>query len=144
MTYITKGGDAKEDFAGGAVRDIQQGKPRYDLIPPEPLKRLAELYSRGAEKYSPHNWAKGMPTSRCLASLMRHLEQYRAGDKTEDHLSGVIWNAMAIMHFENTAWHDIFDWTPREPPGKGAESDERKILLKQLEDSLTLVKKANE
>lgn len=31
----------RQEFDTGAVRDIQEGKGRYDLIPPEPLMRLA-------------------------------------------------------------------------------------------------------
>lgn len=110
--YETLDSGNREHFDSGAQRDIQEGKPRYDLIPPTGLKRLAELYARGAEKYDDHNWAKGMPTSRILASLYRHLEAYRAGEQTEDHLAAVAWNAMAIMHFEKTEWDDSYDWTP--------------------------------
>jgi len=111
MKYITKDSGAREEFDSGARRDTQDGKPRYDLIPPGPLKRLAELYARGAEKYDEHNWTKGMPISRYLASLMRHPEQYREGDTEEDHLAAVVWNAMAIMYFQGTDWDDLFDWT---------------------------------
>lgn len=104
--YVTKDSGERQDFTSGAKRDTQSGKSRYDLIPPGPLKRLADLYARGAEKYGEANWQKGMPTSRMLASLMRHLESYRLGDREEDHLAAVVWNAFAIMHFENTDWHD--------------------------------------
>lgn len=109
--YVTLDSGARESFASGAVRDVQEGKPRYDLIPPVPLKRLADLYARGAEKYDDHNWAKGMNTSRILASLLRHIEAYRLGDKTEDHLAAAAWNAFAIMHFEGTEWDDFYDWS---------------------------------
>lgn len=114
--YVTKDSGEREDFTSGARRDTQEGKPRYDLIPPAPLERLADLYTRGAEKYGPHNWTKGMPVSRYQASLERHLQQWKAGDTEEDHLAAVVWNAFAIMHFQETAWNDQFDWTPPEPP----------------------------
>ena|SRR5690606_1387911 len=110
MDYITKDSGKRESFESGAVRDTQEGKPRYDLIPPAPLKRVAELYARGAEKYSAHNWTRGMGTSRMLASAMRHLEQYRAGDVDEDHLAAVVFNVFGIMHFQGTEWDDTFDW----------------------------------
>jgi hypothetical protein len=114
--YITKDSGEREDFSSGAVRDTQDGKPRYDLIPPAPLRRLAELYERGLTKYGENNWTKGMPVSRYLASAMRHLEMARTGDKEEDHWAGALWNIMAIMHFEDSGWNDLFDWTPTEPP----------------------------
>ena len=114
MTFKTLDSGKREEFKSGAVRDTQEDKPRYDLIPPAPLKRLAELYTRGAQKYNDHNWTKGMPTSRFLASLMRHVEQYRMGDREEDHLAAVAWNCFAIMYFEGTKWDDLHDWNPNE------------------------------
>lgn len=112
--YITKDSGAREDFASGARRDTQSGKPRYDLIPPGPLKRLAELYERGAVKYGDSNWEKGMPCSRIIASLMRHVEQFREGDRTEDHLAAVAWNAFALIYFEGTRWDDTRKWGPND------------------------------
>lgn len=111
--YKTKDSGKREQFDTGSQRDTQEGKPRYDLIPPKPLKRLAELYARGAEKYEEHNWHKGQYTSRILASLMRHLEAYRLGDREEDHLSGVAWNCFALMEFEGTDMDDLYDWNKK-------------------------------
>lgn len=42
---------AFEQFSTGAVRDNQQDKPRYDLIPPAALRLLADHYTRGAQFY---------------------------------------------------------------------------------------------
>lgn len=110
--YITKDSGERESFGSGAVRDVQVGKPRYDLIPPKGLKRVAELYARGAEKYDDNNWRKGMPSSRVMASLMRHQEAYRAGDRDEDHLAGIIFNALALIEFEGTEFDDLSTlWT---------------------------------
>lgn len=105
--FITKDSGAREEFESGARRDTQEGKPRYALIPAGPLKRLAEQMARGAVKYGEDNWTKGMPASRFLESLMRHVEAYRLGDHEEDHLAAVLFNAMAIMHFEGTTWDDL-------------------------------------
>lgn len=98
--FETKDSGTRQNFETGMVRDTQEGKPRYDLIPPEGLKRLAELYARGAEKYDDDNWKKGQPYSRAYASLFRHLIQWREGDKDEDHLAAVAWNAFALMWYE--------------------------------------------
>ena len=108
--YVTKDSGKREEFSTGSRRDTQDGKPRYSLIPPKGLYRLAMLYVRGAEKYDDHNWVKGQPTSRILDSLMRHVEAYRLGEKTEDHLAAIAWNAMALMQFENTELDDRFKW----------------------------------
>jgi hypothetical protein len=101
MNYETKDSGFREDFNTGARRDTQNDKPRYDLIPPIMLRRLADLYARGAVKYGENNYQRGMPFSRVYASLFRHMMQYREGDKSEDHLSAVIWNATALMLYED-------------------------------------------
>jgi hypothetical protein len=98
--FVTKDSGARQEFETGARRDIQEGKGRFDLIPAEPLIRLAQLYERGAKKYGPHNWTKGMPTSRYLDSAFRHLVQYIAGDREEDHLIGVVWNIFSLIATE--------------------------------------------
>lgn len=92
----------REEFATGSVRDTQDGKGRYDLIPVGPLKRLSKHYENGAKKYGDRNWEKGQPSSRYYSSAMRHLTNYMAGDRSEDHLAAVAWNAFAMMFNEDT------------------------------------------
>ncbi len=99
-TFVTKDSGKRQNFETGMVRDTQEGKPRYDLIPVEGLRRLADLYARGAEKYDDDNWKKGQPFSRVYASLFRHMMAWREGDRSEDHMAAVAWNAMAIMYYE--------------------------------------------
>lgn len=99
--FITKDSGKREDFSTGARRDVQEGKPRFDLIPTSSLRRLADLYARGAVKYGENNFEKGMPFTRVYASLFRHLIQWREGDRTEDHLAAVAWNAFALMYYED-------------------------------------------
>ena len=41
---------------------------------------------------------------------MRHVEAYRMGEKTEDHLAAICWNSFAIMQFEGTELDDRFEW----------------------------------
>lgn len=100
MDYATHDSGQRRSFGTGAVRDIDDGKPRYDLIPPHALRRVAMLYTRGAVKYGENNWHKGIPTQQMLASAMRHLEAYRRGEQDEDHLAAVVWNVLAIMQYE--------------------------------------------
>lgn len=100
--FVTKDSGLREEFSTGARRDTQDGKPRYDLISVPALRRLAELMGRGAVKYGDRNWEQGMPISRFYASALRHLFEFGDpnGDRTEDHLAGVLFNVMAIMHFQ--------------------------------------------
>lgn len=98
--YITEDSGERRFFKTGAVRDVDVNKPRYDLIPPHALWRVAMLYTRGAAKYGENNWQKGIPSQQMLASAMRHMEAYRRGDNSEDHLAAVVWNVLAMMQYE--------------------------------------------
>lgn len=89
-------------FETGAVRSTDANDVRYDLISPIGLRRLAETYAEGAKKYAPNNWLNGIPASDCLNHAMRHIELWRFGDRSEDHLAHAVWNLMAIQHFEET------------------------------------------
>lgn len=105
--FVTKDSGQRQEFGNGSVRDTEEGKPRYDLVTPVALKRLAELMARGAVKYGERNWELGQPSSRFLSSLMRHVECYRLGDRSEDHLAAAAYNVFALAHFEGTEWDDI-------------------------------------
>ena len=107
--FVTKDSGVRIHFASGAKRDTQEGKPRYDLIPPLALKRIAELYARGAVKYNEHNWSLGISQQRMFSSAFRHLMQFALGEKDEDHLAAVCFNVMGIMHFQETGRKDLDD-----------------------------------
>ncbi len=99
--FVTKDSGQREEFATGSRRDTQEGKLRWDLLPLDPVARVVGLYTRGAIKYGEGNWQKGQPLSRTYASLFRHLTQWRMGDRDEDHLAAVAWNAFALMYYED-------------------------------------------
>lgn len=82
------------------MTEPKDGKGRFDLIPVDPMFRLAGIYQLGALKYEPNNWKKGVPWSECLDSLERHLQKWKRGDKDEDHLAIVAWRAFALMYYE--------------------------------------------
>lgn len=101
--FQTKDSGVREEFTSGMVRDTQEGKPRYDLIPLEPLKRLAELYARGAQKYGDRNWEKATGAEeleRFKASGLRHFFQALMGDRDEDHWAGAVFNIFGAMWLE--------------------------------------------
>jgi len=98
--YTTKDSGQRRVFPTGSQRDVREGKGRYDLLPPACIRRLAQLYERGAKKYGDHNWQKGQPLSSTTDSMLRHAFQYLEGDRTEDHLAAVAWNAFALMYTE--------------------------------------------
>jgi len=98
--YVTKDSGHRQVFKTGAQRDRQEGKGRYDLIPSVAIKRLADIFERGALKYSARNYELGMPLSRFIDSALRHLFQYLEGRRDEDHLGQAFWNLSACIHTE--------------------------------------------
>lgn len=90
----------RREFATGSVRDVRSGKGRFDLIPPYSLLRLARHYENGAVKYGDRNWEKGQPIASYIDSMLRHGQDYLKGDRSEDHLAAVAWNAFAAMFTE--------------------------------------------
>lgn len=78
------------------------GKTRYDLIEPFALEQLANVFTKGSEKYADHNWLKGLKWSGIASSLKRHLAAYENGEDFDKetgllHVAHVAWNAMALV-----------------------------------------------
>ena len=87
-------------FASGAVRDKKTGKGRCDLLPACVLLRLAKHYERGAERFGPYNWQKGIPCHSFVDSALRHMLKYMDGWTDEDHLIAAIWNLCGLAWTE--------------------------------------------
>lgn len=99
--YKIKDSGKRVKFKSGFVRDIEEEKPFYDLIPFMPLKRLAMHFTNGAKKYGEYNWHKAssqVEYNRFKRSAWRHLTQWSAGMEDEDHASACIWNIMAYEY----------------------------------------------
>ena len=97
-TFETKDSGKRVDFASGMRRDIDDGKPRYDLIPTFMLRRWAELLARGAKKYGENNWQLAESEEelkRFKASAFRHFVQWMDGEEDEDHGAAVFFNIAA-------------------------------------------------
>ena len=102
-----------------------KGKTRYALMPDKPLKYIAEVYTRGAHKYSVYeddegnkilgkdipleeaykykiiedganNWRKGLPWMEAYDSVERHLRAYKVGEDFDPEL--------ATYHLANAGW----------------------------------------
>lgn len=89
-------------WSTGSRRDDRAGKGRYDLIPPEPMRRLALRYEGGCEHYGERNWEKGQPLMSYMDSAERHLYQLKAGATDEDHAAAVAWNIFGFI--QTLAW----------------------------------------
>lgn len=69
-----------------------RGKPRLSLIPPLAEMEFARVLTFGASKYGDNNWRLGIPWSRFLDAMMRHINAIRNGEDY-DAESGLLHSA---------------------------------------------------
>lgn len=106
--YNIKDSGKRTQFDTGAEREPSVDKSRPDLVSPFALDRLGKHMAEAARtKYSEWNWAKGLPSSRCLESCLRHLNQFAMGETDEDHLAAAMFNLMVIIHNQEVAKRGI-------------------------------------
>lgn len=91
---------ARREFSTGAVRDASVGKGHFHSIPPVALRKLAQRFEAGAQKYAKDNWMQGIPLSAYMDSLDRHKLAIAEGDTSEDHHGALIWNACCMTWTE--------------------------------------------
>jgi hypothetical protein len=87
----------RRGFSTGSVRDVRDGKGRYDLLPPHALFLVARQFEEGAKKYGNRNWEKGQPLSVYLDSAIRHGFNHLQGKRDERHDVAAAWNWLAFI-----------------------------------------------
>ena len=105
--FITKDSGVRQDYSTGMRRDLQTGKPRFDLCialdqkyDESLLGRWACLMGRGADKYGERNWELSSTLEefkRFKASLARHFQQFIQGEEDEDHAAAICFNLNAML-----------------------------------------------
>ena len=107
----------KQQFDTGAQRDELTGKPALELISPFFLKEMGFVLGPGGVHYGVRNWEKGIPDSRYMGSLLRHIVAFQLGDKVEPrHLGKAAFNLQGLIHNRemfpagNTYIHDLPDY----------------------------------
>ena len=93
---------------------------RYDLLPVEALRQLAEHYGRGAEKYDDNQYRKGYEFSKSYAAMQRHLNQWWGGENNDEelgssHLVAAAWHCLTLLTFMDE--HPEFDDRFTRPTG---------------------------
>lgn len=87
-------------LAAGEGNKFDQGKDRYDLMPPEFLEATAKVLTFGATKYGNRNWEKGMSWGRPFAACMRHLWAWWRGEKADPETGfSHLWHAACCLAF---------------------------------------------
>lgn len=56
------------------------GKLRFDLVNAFAHEQMVRILTKGAEKYAPRNWERGMAWSTVISSLKRHLHAIERGE----------------------------------------------------------------
>lgn len=76
--------------------------PRYELIKPEVLARLAQTMTEGARKYGEGNWERfnEQQVEDIPRHIFVHIVSFMNGDRSEDHLAHIVANCMMYM------WHE--------------------------------------
>jgi hypothetical protein len=75
-------GDTVTNERGGKQSFIAA---RFDCIPPECLRLLAQCLGYGAKRYGRENWRQ-IDIEDNIAHAMNHLNEWRRGDRSEPHL----------------------------------------------------------
>lgn len=107
--FVVKDSGQREVYDTGANRDVEDNKPRPDLVSTAFIWRLAEHMRKAIPKYGEGNWLKGISSMRMARSALRHLMQYMLGHRDEDHLAAVAFNVMCIMHYEELGPRRVLD-----------------------------------
>ena len=130
-----KDSGTRRQFDSGAVRDMQEGKGRCDLLPACAILRIARHFEAGAKKYDDRNWEKGIPVGSFIDSAIRHLMKYLDGQVDEDHLCAAGWNILCAMWTEEKR-PDLINIPTRpecRPEGERAAYEAMREQIKKLE-----------
>ena len=100
----------------GAVRDMHDGKGRFDLLPWHAIWEVAKHAENGAKKYGTHNVDRGIPMSSLIDSGVRHTAKYIMGMDDEPHLTAACWNLLWALEMKLTRsdmvdvpWREVAD-----------------------------------
>lgn len=87
---------------------FDDGKRRYELLPPRELAQVVDILMLGANKYGKDNWKKmdDEGADRIVGAVYRHFEAWRQGDKIdkesgENHLAHAITNLLFLLWRDN-------------------------------------------
>lgn len=92
--------------------DKPEKRERYDLIPVDPLKQVAETFALGVEKHGERDWEKGTDWHKYFNALMRHAQKWWGGEELDKedgqhHLAAVATNALILLEYVKT--HPEYD-----------------------------------
>lgn len=127
----------RREFNTGALRDIEDGKGRMDLLPWAAIMEVSKHCEAGAKKYGEHNVDKGIPTSSFCDSAARHLAKYLEGWDDEPHLLAAAWNL--IWALQMTIKNPEMVNTPYKESKKQENGENKKWVKVYIDNDLLCV-----
>jgi hypothetical protein len=110
---MVKDSGKRMEFESGMVRDVTEGKLRFDLVLDGPMfERWATHLTKGAEKYDARNWMQAAGEAereRFRESAVRHFIQWYRGDTDEDHAAAVFFNINGAEYVGDGSHAPVFD-----------------------------------
>lgn len=92
---------------------FDNGKSMHELIEPFAQEQIARIFTKGAKKYAPNNWLHGMPWSKMIGPLKRHINAFLQGidydtdPDCEDCKKGDCVNHTGELHIAQVAWNAL-------------------------------------
>lgn len=135
---MIKDSGERTEFSTGAVRDMKDGKGRFDLLPWYGIMEVSKHCEEGAKKYGEHNVDRGIPLHSLMDSASRHLAKFMSGETDEDHLRAAGWNILWALN-QRTTHPELNDLyfekdRPRFEAKEEQKSDIRRLYFDDLKD----------
>lgn len=113
--YEKRNGDKGIVSPTGAIK-VERKLARFDLIPVEPLRIVAEHYGRATNKYPERNWEAGHEWNVLYGAVQRHLNDFWSGEDIDEetgspHLAAGVWGLLGLLEY--TITHPELDNRPR-------------------------------
>ena len=114
--FVVKDSGKRQEFAGGMVRDVEEGKTDFWRVYIGPmLERWASHVTKANKKYPDvgpgvPNWtlAEGVAEQfRFKASAARHFFQWMIGRRDEDHAAAVFFNIHGYEMLRDKTGQDL-------------------------------------
>jgi hypothetical protein len=103
-------------ISSGQGKKYDQGKIRFDLLPHNQIKQIAEILTFGCNKYGPNNWQK-VESWRYIGAAMRHFNDFQSGDII-DKESGKHVLAHMLCDIMFLLWQSDNDCLTMDDPGE--------------------------
>lgn len=101
------------DIHSGNGVKLDQGKPRWELLPYRELEEVVKVLTFGAKKYAPDNWQKVEDgKNRYFGACLRHLTAWKNGEKIDkesklSHLGHAICCILFMLWFDKETPEEV-------------------------------------